>query len=107
MESMLFKIVKARKRPVGCVIAKLIGDDVYITGSLCHRKLDKFCKHRAIDLAESRAMAMHADSRACSVPASLKYDMECMIDRAHRYFAGAEVFSAPVKAMPPPFQILE
>ena len=104
MESMLFKIVKARKHPVGCVIAKRLGDTIYVTGSLCHRRMDRFSKERAIGLAEDRAQAMYVNGRFCEVPASLRYDIEVMQDRAYRYFGGTKVVVAPIKVMPPPRQ---
>ena len=102
MENILISFVKNRKGQanVGCVIAtKIPGNDttVFVSGSLCHRKKDKFSKEQAIALAKDRALTMAIHNRSCPVPYSLKNDIAWMAQRARMYFKGMSVVVPPVK----------
>jgi hypothetical protein len=100
MENELISFVHQRKRLVGCVIAtKIPGfeDRVFVTGSLCHRKKDKFNKAEAIALAKDRALTMAIQNRECAVPYSLKNDIIWMAQRAKMYFRGMGVVVSPIK----------
>ena len=101
MENTLISFVKNRsgQANIGCVIAtKIPGSQfVYVSGSLCHRKKDKFSKEQAIVLAKDRALTMAIHNRSCPVPYSLKNDIAWMAQRAKMYFKGMSVIVPPIK----------
>ena len=101
MENELVSYVYQRRRLVGAVIAtKIPGSQVvYVTGSLCHRRKDKFTKEQAIVIAKDRALTMSIHGRPCAVPYSLKNDIAWMAQRAKMYFKGLSVIASPVKKM--------
>ena len=104
MNNQLIKYVHGRRgRLIGVVAAtKIPGcEDVFITGSLCHRKKDKYAEAIALGLANDRALLMSTDKRPCALPFSLRNEVEKMADRAHRYFKGANVILPTIKGQGP------
>ena len=106
METCITKYVFRRGQTVGVIMAKKFPefDKVFISGSLCRRKVDTFRKEAALGLAESRVAAMAFDNRPCALPYSLKEEVEYMCNRATRYFKGMEIVTPPLKDMSPKTQ---
>lgn len=100
METQLVRYVKNRRgEKVGCVIAKSFPGlkEIYVSGSLCHTKVERFDKETALALAEERAIATAFHGRACPLPHSLTNEVYEMVDRAHRYFKERPVVMPVIK----------
>ena len=100
MDTQLVRYVRNRKGMlVGAVLAKKFPEmeHIYVSGSLCRVGKDTFNKDIAVALAEDRATVMAFEKRQCTVPLSLKKDIDYMVRRAKRYFRTEKVIGSAIK----------
>ena len=103
MNDIIVKYVRNRRgQSIGCVIAKKVdsNNNVYITGSLCHKGKDLFDKGQALTLALDRVDTMATFDRPCRVALSLENEMNIMTERAKRYFKDVTKFVQSDVSMP-------
>lgn len=80
--------------PFGVIVAKRIGDEVNIAGSLCNKK-DRFCKKIGKTIASGRAEnASH--KYVDNIPQTLLSGVFSMAERAQKYFKGC-IINLPIE----------
>jgi hypothetical protein len=77
-----------RGRKVGMFLGKRIGDEAFVTFSLCNLSKDKFDKERAIEIALDRC---HKFNEKKEVPVSIKKKYKNFVERCFRYFKTCEI----------------